>query len=240
MNINNKAKITLIAIAAIFLAIISSEFISAVDINFTYDSNGNMISGDGRFRTYNSVNQLSRIYNGSNASMPLLFEYRYHPVEDRVWMKRRYLANGSIAETTYYFTKNSLRVINSSGTFNITYIYHDGVLIAQSINNIKTYFLTDALGNVVASINATTGSAFENTTYSPYGDIITGGNRTRYDFRGREYDDYSLVSDFNLRKYNPDMGVFIQPKFASEIYDPQLFNPYAFSRNNPYRVEMKD
>jgi hypothetical protein len=43
-----------------------------------YDGNGDLISGDGYYRVYNSLNQLSKVYNGSDASSLLMEELFYH------------------------------------------------------------------------------------------------------------------------------------------------------------------
>ena len=54
----------------------------ADQIDLTYDANGNLISGDGKFREYNSLNQLVKVYNGSDALGLLQEELTYHPTEE--------------------------------------------------------------------------------------------------------------------------------------------------------------
>ncbi|MCK5282202.1 MAG: hypothetical protein KAK00_02235 [Nanoarchaeota archaeon] len=56
----------------------------------TYDSNVNLVTGDGFYREYNSLNQLWKVYNGSNSSGNLLQSYVYHPVEERVLILGRF------------------------------------------------------------------------------------------------------------------------------------------------------
>ena len=48
----------IIGIIAVFMAllVISLPFVFASQINLVYDANGNLVSGDGKFRTYNSLN----------------------------------------------------------------------------------------------------------------------------------------------------------------------------------------
>jgi hypothetical protein len=48
-----------------------------------YDENGNLLSGDGFNRTYNGLNQLTRIHDGSDTSL-LLEEFDYH-IEDNLY-----------------------------------------------------------------------------------------------------------------------------------------------------------
>ena len=54
----------------------------------SYDANGNLVTGDGKFRVYNSLNQLVQLYNGTNTSGVLLQEYSYHPAEERILVKK--------------------------------------------------------------------------------------------------------------------------------------------------------
>jgi hypothetical protein len=59
----------------------------------TYDANGNVVytQDDNLYRTYNSENRLWRVYNGSTSTLsPLLEEYTYDLIEDRVLMKKTY------------------------------------------------------------------------------------------------------------------------------------------------------
>lgn len=52
-------------------------------LNLMYDANGNLVTGDGKYREYNSLNQLWKIYNGSD-NTTLLQEYEYRPLEERI------------------------------------------------------------------------------------------------------------------------------------------------------------
>ena len=64
--------------------------VHAKQMDLVYDDNGNLVTGDGFYREYNGFNQLVKIWNGSNASAPLMQEFKYHPREDRVWMKKTF------------------------------------------------------------------------------------------------------------------------------------------------------
>lgn len=76
----------------------------AVELSLVYDANGNLVSGDGKYRVYNSLNQLWKVYNGTNTSGLLLEEYQYHPVEERVLVKKSYNASGGLSESIFYFS----------------------------------------------------------------------------------------------------------------------------------------
>jgi hypothetical protein len=162
-------------------------FCFASEMSLTYDANGNLVTGDGKFRTYNSLNQLSKVYNGSDTSI-LLEEYTYHPAEERVWVKKSYNLSGSLIETVYYINQNRLIIQNLTGTYNYTYVYHEGFLVAQiNPDGTKTFFATDLKGNVVAVTNSS-GQVIERTSYSPTGEILTGGRQSRFSYEGKETD----------------------------------------------------
>jgi len=219
----------------VFLLVVSISYCFAVETQLTYDANGNFVTGDGYYRYYNSFNQLSKIYLGNNMSGVLLEDLTYDPVEERVFMKKTYNTSGVLIETVYYIDESYVQVINLSGTYNYTYVYANGELLAQDLNGVKTFFATDADGNIVAAMNST-GGLIETTVYSPYGDIVLGGSRSRKDYEAKEYDSLTKQTDFNARMYNPNLAQFVQPDTQiKNVYDPQSINRYAFERNNPYR-----
>jgi len=120
------------------LLVSSLPLVHAAELRLSYDANGNLVTGDGKYRVYNSLNQLSRVYNGTSTSDPLLEEYTYHLLEERILMKKVY-SGGMLQETTVYISRTFVQVINSSGTYNYTYMYHEGRLVTQSVNGVKLF-----------------------------------------------------------------------------------------------------
>jgi len=209
-------------------------FCFAVEMSLTYDANGNLITGDGKYRTYNSLNQLWKVYNGTNTSV-LLEEYTYHPIEERVIMKKVYNTTGAVIETTYYISQNYVQVVNLTGTFNYTYYYLQGNLVAQDVNGVKTYFATDAKGDVIAVLNSS-GNVTETDFYSPTGEITLGGNKSKFTYEGKELDKISGMTDYNARMMSSATAQFTQPDtLIQNVYDPQNLNRFSFERNNPYK-----
>ena len=142
-------------------------------LNLQYSATGSLISGDGLYRVYNSLNQLWKIYNGSEAG-PLLQEYEYHPIEERVLVKKTY-EGGALKETVIYFSDDFVMVKNASGSFNYTYVKHEGQRIAElKPDGQKIYLHPDHLGSTTLVSNES-GEAVENTSYSPYGLQLEGG-----------------------------------------------------------------
>lgn len=208
-------------------------------INLSYDANGNLLSGDGKYREYNSLNQLWKVYNGSD-NTTLLQEYEYHPIEERIIYKKTYNSTGSVVEEVFYFDKSHVRVKNATGSFDYTYIYHDGQLIAQELDGVKHFILTDHLGSSTVVTNSS-GSVVENTTYTPYGLVIEGGDTIRYGYEAKEHDSVVGDTDFHFRKYKAEWGLFTQPdNIIPDVYDPQSLNRYSFELNNPVKYTDED
>jgi|GEM_PF-2614257 len=223
-----------ISMLLVFL-VVSMPFCFAQEMQLTYDANGNLVTGDGKYRTYNSLNQLWRVYNGSNTSI-LLEEYTYHPLEERVVMKKVYNTTGALVETTYYINQNYVQVVNANGAVhNYTYYYLQGQLVGQDgINGSQTYYHTDIKGDIV-KVTRGRGLVIENKKYSPTGEVLSGTGVSRYSYEGKEYDDVSGQTDFNARMYNAPTGQFIQPDtIISDLYNPQSLNRYSFEENSPY------
>src|SRR3989344_5603515 len=98
----------------------------------------------------------------------------------------------------------------------------------------------DHLGSTSLIANET-GELVEETFYSPYGEILSGGGVSRYQYEGKEFSSQTGDYDFNFRKYNPELGIFTQPDAVlSNVYDPQSLNRYSFERNNPYKYVDED
>lgn len=216
------------------LLIISLPICFATEINLQTDANGNLETGDGFYRQYNSLNQLYRVYNGTNATGTPLEEYTYDPIEERVAIKKDYVKN----ETTYYFTPNNVRVVKFNGSvYNYTYAYHEGQLIAQINPDGSKYFIHGNHEGSSSVITNESGAVIESTNYDPYGTILSGGNKTRYNSEGKEYDSVVKSTNFNFRQQGiAGTPLFQQPDtLISNVYNPQDLNRYSFELNNPMK-----
>lgn len=230
---NNK-KIVFTCWFVIFVFLIGISITFADQLSLIYDANGNLVTGDGKYREYNGFNQLIRIREGNSVSGAILEEYLYHPIEERVLVRDIYNFTGQIAETVYYINDALVRVVNASGTYDNVYIRVDGQLVAQQENGVKTYIHSDHLGSV-STVTDQSGSVIEDTRYEPFGAIVSGGVKSRFDYTGQEFDSQVGDYDFKARRYDPDLAKFIQPdrNFPS-VYDPQQLNRYSYAKNNPY------
>jgi len=222
-----------VAMFMIFL-IMMIPIVHASELNLVYDANGNVVEmGDGLHREYNGLNQLVRIRNITNNN--LVQEFVHDPVEERIVIKKTF-AGGVLQETVYYFDKEYVRVVNTTGTYNLEYVYHEGQLIGQvNSDGTKLYVHGDLEGSTSVITNSS-GNIVENTTYSPFGEILTGGSVSRFDSEGKEFDSVVGDYDFNFRKFCVQLGIFCQPDtLIPNVYDPQSLNRYMFERGNPYK-----
>jgi RHS repeat-associated protein len=229
-----------IIIEAVFiiLLVLTLPLCLANEIKITYDANGNVVSDGQFYREYNGANQLYRIRNGTTPTSPIYQEFTYDPIEERIVLKKTYTMAGAVKETVFYFSQDFVRVINSSGTFDFEYAYLDGQMIAQvNPGGTKLFMETDQKGDVVAVTNAS-GKVIENTSYSPFGEVLTGGKASRFGYEAQEHDTVVGDTDFHARKYSPSLGIFLQPDtLLSNVYDPQQLNRYTFEKNSPSNNE---
>ncbi|MBS3097442.1 hypothetical protein J4209_01455 [Candidatus Woesearchaeota archaeon] len=147
----------------------------ADSLSLTYDKNGNLVTGDGFYRVYNSLNQLWKIYNGSDTTGPLLEKYTYHPVEERVLIKNVSNLDSSWKETVYYVNDEFVRIVNSSGTYDFTYVKHEGQRVGElRPDSSKIFIHPDHLGSTTL-ITDSNSDRIENTSYTPFGVIVGEG-----------------------------------------------------------------
>ncbi len=196
---------------------------------------GNLITGDGYYREYDSLNQLIIIRNGSSASSPIIENYSYDPFGMRVKIERNDSANTKI----YTPFKELMRIVNSSGAYDFTYIYQDGQLVArQNPDGSKYFYHPDHLGST-SLITDLNGNIVEQTFYSPFGETLGGGTADlklyTSQFRDSTTGQYMLG---NSVPYKPEWGLRLKPDFIiQQIYNPQNLNRYSYALNNPYRYK---
>jgi RHS repeat-associated protein len=230
----NKNYLRTISIWMIVL-IVSLPIIFAESLS--YDQNGNLISGDGRYREYDDWNNLERIRDGNTVSDPVMEEYIYDEEGIRL-LTIKYNSSGYITEKIYTPSREFSMVQNLSGRFNFTYIYSEGTLIARndSFGNVL-YYHSDHLGSTNLITNSS-GDVVEKTFHTPFGEV-DGENptvETKVGYTGHELDEGTGLVYMKARYYNPQTKQFISPDtLLPDVYDPQSLNRYSYVLNNPYR-----
>lgn len=243
-----------IVVSFLSLLILSIPPVFSLDLNLVYDENGNLITGDGKFREYNEFNQLVRVREGNDSSGDILEEYLYHPTEDRVLAKKVYNMSVSVypEEVDIYVNDNFVRNLTNlkaDTRYNDTYYVKDeNGLVGEVLIDYgtKLFYHNDHLGST-SLITTESGDLVEETSYEPFGAILEtyydplggmfkGGEVSRYYYEGKEFSSRTGEYDFHFRKYNPGLMIFTQPDAGiNNVYDPQNLNRYAFERNNPYK-----
>jgi len=62
---------------------------------------------------------------------------------------------GAVKETAYYVDENFVRVVNLSGSYDYTYVKHEGQLVAQLNPDGTTYFVPgDSEGSTATATNS--------------------------------------------------------------------------------------
>ena len=129
-----------------------------------------------------------------------------------------------------------MRVVNNTGSYDFTYIYQDGALVARkNPDGTTNYYHTDHLGSTSVLTDAN-GRMLENTTYTPYGEELSGGDKEVRGYTGQFDDEATGQMYYGGRYYVPGPGQFVQPDpIILNIYNPQNWNRYSYVLNNPYR-----
>ena len=72
--------------------IIFIPFTFAEQYSLLYDANGNLVYDKETdiYREYNELNQLTRVRLGNLSNSPILEEYIWHPIEERILVKDVY------------------------------------------------------------------------------------------------------------------------------------------------------
>jgi RHS repeat-associated protein len=211
--------------------------------SFSYDNNGNMISGRGATLTWTSYNYAASIANGSNTST-----FDYTP-DRQYWRQVSNYTSGGTA-TTIYAGGLFEKVTTSAGTDYRHFIKAGGSTIIVSRQSTGTnsfhYVTSDHLGSSSAVTNSAGGilvnSSFDafgkrrgsNWSGSPSaGDWTAIASTTR-----RGYTDHTMLDNLGLihmngRVQDPLLGRFVSADPSLPGVSTQDFNRYTYVRNNP-------
>jgi len=199
---------------------------------YEYDENGNMVS-DGSFGfVYNDANQLYEVREGG-VSGNLIARYYYN--SDGMRFKKVTYDGGDVAETVYYIGRDYETKVNDSGEYNTIYFYANNELVARRDEDGSVhYYHNDHWGGTNVVTNQA-GVVEEQTKYTPYGAVISGGVSNKL-YTGQTKDKETGLMYYGARYYNPEFRRFTQPDpIIKDIYDPQNLNRYSYTLNNPLK-----
>jgi len=182
---------------------------------YTYNSNGNLATRNGRTLVWDAQNHLQAVKNGSTTEE----SYLYDPDGNRV--KKTV---GSIA-TFYPFPHYEM-----TGSTVTKYYFFNGQRIAMNKGGVERYLLTDHLNSTVIELDAG-GALTADQKYRAYGNQRdTGAVMTDHRFTGQKVDNTGLMY-YGARYYDLSIGAFISPDTivpdATNVFD---YNRYMYVR----------
>ncbi|TQV82651.1 hypothetical protein FKG94_07950 [Exilibacterium tricleocarpae] len=212
--------------------------LDGTQVTFSYDSNGNMLSGDGRTVTYNAFNKPISIQT-SNAAL------QFHYGADQMRYRQVKTASGSVV-TTVYIDKVFEEVSTDDRRESKHYLGDFAVFKSTEEGNASrfeiAYLHRDHLGSMTAEINSA-GRVTGTYSYDPFGrprdgqlveqDSLTSVMTPR-GFTGHEHLNEAELIHMNGRAYDYKLGRFlsVDPIINSPDFSQSL-NPYSYVMNNP-------
>jgi RHS repeat-associated protein len=196
---------------------------------YTYDNNGNMLTSAGRTMTYDPENRpLTFLSGGVSTTMTYDGDggrvKKSWPISGGTDIVR-YISNLYECETT------------PAGTTCMRYIFAGGQRIAvkQVTNGTVDYYHADHLGSS-SLVTTSTGLVEETLAYYAFGAtrLNTGTANVPYKYTDQELDSSTGLYFYGARYYDATLGRFMSPDSGVPYpNDPQSFNRYSYTRNNP-------
>ncbi len=226
-------------------------------VDYTYDSNGNMITDANKGITaivYNHLNLPTKITFGTNGTI----DYLYNAVGKKL---RKIVTEGASVNTTDYLDGYQYDQTGTTGTVVLDFFPHaEGYVKNTVVNNVNVYSYvfnyTDHLGNIRLSYGLQNNvlTILEENNYYPFGLKHRNYNVTRkqynnvggaleiedcvncsykYKYNGKEYQDELGLNmyDYGARNYDPALGRWMNMDPLAEQY--RRWSPYNYVMNNP-------
>ena len=222
---------------------------------YTYDANGNQLTGAGRTLTYTAFNKVASVTKGNHkvtfAYGPERARHKRTDKDDKGTM-----VSTDDAVTTTLYVGNVEKVIAPDGTYQYRRTLAGGVALiideyAASHSETGTatkYLLRDHLGSVSTLVDAL-GAMVQTMSYDPWGQRRNAADwqalsslslmsfdtsMTRRGYTGHEMVDTVGIIHMNGRIYDPKLGRFMQadPIIQFPHYS-QSHNRYSYVLNNP-------
>ncbi len=183
---------------------------------YSYDANGNMLSGPGKSLAWDGENRVSSVTDNG-----LTTSFDYDPTGSRI-------RKGG----TYYF--GGLVERSETGGL-IKYISLDGRLVARRDGTGTYWFHADHVGSPRLMTNQT-GAKIASYAYAPFGETLSSSSTVdnSIGFDGQRSDSESGLVYMNARYYDPVLARFTSADtIVPDTVNPQAYNRYSFVYNNP-------
>jgi len=185
---------------------------------YTFDPNGNQTgSSAGDSFTYNSKNQATAMTSAGTTLSPITYS--------GVGQAQRTMAGTS----TFNSSLSGLQISTTSGSSTFYLRDNQGNLVGERIGGNHYYYLTDALGSIVAVVSGDGLTVGDRYAYDPYGSTTyhSGTVPNPWGYGGGFADSTGMIK-FGTRYYSPTRGQFTQTDPAG-----QSPSPYQYANDNP-------
>ena len=204
---------------------------------YTYDADGNMLTGDGRTITWTDFGKPISISQGGSST-----SFIYDPEFSRL---EQTINTSSGQETIFYVGALAEFITKSDGQHLHSHVFANGRRIAtlkQKPNNVfeENYYHHDHIGSINL-VTSATGQVLETLSYDAWGKRRLAswlpGSVTTDITRG--FTDHEMLDSVGLvhmngRLYDPEIGRFISADPFVQLTDNmQNYNRYSYVLNNP-------
>jgi len=206
---------------------------------YSYDANGNMLSGAGRVYTWASYNLPTAISSGAGSSA-----FLYGPERQRI----RQLSTDATSSKLIYYVGSLYEEHQHGSTIEKKHYIStpSGIVAVETWDSSvkREYLHTDHLGSVVA-ITGDAGQLKQQLAYDAFGKrrgvVVAGAVEgmtqaflTPRGFTGHEHLDNLDLIHMNGRVYDPLLGRFLSADpFVQAPGNTQSHNRYSYVMNNP-------
>jgi RHS repeat-associated protein len=197
--------------------------------DYQYDAAGNMTKDNlSQSYTYDPENRIT----GAPG-----YTYGYDADGNRV---EKSTGGSSPTGTLYwYMTPGIVAESDLAGNLQSEYVFFDGERVARKDlpSNAVSYYFSDQLKTASVITNSARNIKSE-SDYYPWGGELSfiANDSNHYKFTGKERDTETQLDYFGARYYSNALGRFISTDPGPYIRsDPQTWNRYAYTRNNPHK-----
>lgn len=215
--------------------------------SFSYDANGSMLSGWGRFYSWRSYNLPWRIQVGN-----LYSEFEYGPDRERIRQLSRRVAGSKAGLRNITYVGDLYEYHNAGGGNEYKHYIRVGsevVAIVTDHSSLprRTRYLHEDHRDSIDAITNENGALVERMSFDAFGKrrelnwlqdpsdlMLKVPHETDRGYTGHEHLDHVGLIHMNGRVYDPTLGRFISADpFVQAPENTQSLNRYSYAMNNP-------